>query len=93
MTKGQRDAAVKKRAASFQRAVKAYPVRPERLLCQLLDAKEAVARSVRILQGSGPLELGAADFHRALDALAAITGDEAGDDLLDAVFTRFCIGK
>jgi tRNA modification GTPase len=59
----------------------------------LLDARDALARSIRIFQSGGPLELGAADFHRALDALAAITGDEAGDDLLDAVFTRFCIGK
>jgi tRNA modification GTPase len=59
----------------------------------LLDARDALVRSVRIFQGGGPLELGAADIHRALDALAAITGDEAGDDLLDAVFTRFCIGK
>jgi tRNA modification GTPase len=59
----------------------------------LLEARDAVVRCLGIFRSGGPLELGAADLHRALLALAAVTGDEAGDDLLDAVFSRFCIGK
>jgi tRNA modification GTPase len=33
------------------------------------------------------------DVRAALDALGEITGETAGDDVLDAIFKRFCIGK
>lgn len=33
------------------------------------------------------------DIRRAIDALGQITGETAGDDLLDEIFRRFCIGK
>jgi tRNA modification GTPase len=40
-----------------------------------------------------PHDLLAIDLRAALDALGEITGDNAGDDLLDTIFSRFCIGK
>lgn len=40
-----------------------------------------------------PPELTAIDLREAMDALDEITGDQAGDDLLDHIFERFCIGK
>ncbi len=33
------------------------------------------------------------DVRAALEALGEITGETAGEDLLDAIFRRFCIGK
>lgn len=33
------------------------------------------------------------DLHAAVDELGAITGESAAPDLLDAIFSRFCIGK
>jgi tRNA modification GTPase len=65
----------------------------ERQAHELATAVSAVGRAREVLEASQPIELGAADLHRALEALAAITGDRAGDDLLDEIFTRFCIGK
>jgi tRNA modification GTPase len=44
------------------------------------------------LQGAAP-ELLAIDLTNALAALGEITGDTVGDDLLHAIFSRFCIGK
>lgn len=38
-------------------------------------------------------ELLALDIRRALDALGEITGSVVTDDILDSVFSRFCIGK
>jgi tRNA modification GTPase len=35
----------------------------------------------------------AGDLTAALNALGEITGETVGDDLLDLIFTRFCIGK
>ncbi|MDF1664766.1 MAG: tRNA uridine-5-carboxymethylaminomethyl(34) synthesis GTPase MnmE, partial [Planctomycetota bacterium] len=38
-------------------------------------------------------ELSMIDIRAALDALGEITGAVATDDILDAIFGRFCIGK
>ena len=65
----------------------------ERHARQLVSAGEDVTRARGVLESSGNLELCAADLGRALTSLAAITGEEVGDDLLDAIFSRFCIGK
>ena len=40
-----------------------------------------------------PLELIAEDMHRATRALGRIVGSVDVEDILDAVFSRFCIGK
>jgi tRNA modification GTPase len=40
-----------------------------------------------------PLELLAEDLRAAHTALATITGEFTADDLLGAIFSRFCIGK
>ena len=40
-----------------------------------------------------PLELFAEELREAQTALAAITGEFTADDLLGAIFSRFCIGK
>jgi tRNA modification GTPase len=38
-------------------------------------------------------DLVAADIRRALYSLGLITGEITTDDLLDNIFTKFCIGK
>jgi tRNA modification GTPase len=44
--------------------------------------------------GTGlPEDFVAIDVRAALDALGEITGETAGEDLLDTIFRRFCIGK
>ncbi|NJL05346.1 MAG: hypothetical protein HC911_10705 [Chloroflexaceae bacterium] len=40
-----------------------------------------------------PPDMIAGDLTAALNALGEVTGDVVGDDLLDAIFSRFCIGK
>ena len=44
-------------------------------------------------QGDGALELVAEELRGAHDALGEITGAFSADDLLGAIFSRFCIGK
>jgi tRNA U34 5-carboxymethylaminomethyl modifying GTPase MnmE/TrmE len=39
------------------------------------------------------LELAAEDLHRALDQTNELLGESTGDDILDRIFERFCIGK
>ena len=38
-------------------------------------------------------ELAASCLHSALSSLGAVTGEEANPDMLDEIFSRFCIGK
>jgi tRNA modification GTPase len=46
-----------------------------------------------LAQPAGATELGAEDLRRAADALGRVTGAVDIEDVLDAVFGRFCIGK
>jgi tRNA modification GTPase len=40
-----------------------------------------------------PLEIVSLDLRDALSALGEVTGETTTDDILDQIFTRFCIGK
>jgi tRNA modification GTPase len=60
----------------------------------LLDrAATGLARLADALDARMPLELATVEAREALVALGAITGDEVGEDVLDELFGRFCIGK
>lgn len=45
------------------------------------------------LQKNAPLDLAALDIQEALERLCEMTGDNVTDQLLDDVFSTFCIGK
>jgi tRNA modification GTPase len=58
----------------------------------LRDAEAALDRAAREAPGLG-MEFVSLDLRAALEALGGITGRHAGEDLLDRVFARFCLGK
>ncbi len=59
----------------------------------LRRARGAVIRTVEGLSGGHPLELAASDLRIAVHAVGEIVGRTATEDLLDAIFSQFCIGK
>ena len=66
----------------------------ERHLRALHAADSHLAAAAAHLEASSPpLELFAEELREAQAALAAITGEFTADDLLGAIFSRFCIGK
>ncbi len=57
----------------------------------LEKALEAIERAKEA--ASGPLELCAADARSALTSLGEITGEVTTEEILDRIFSEFCIGK
>ncbi|MFZ0657913.1 MAG: tRNA uridine-5-carboxymethylaminomethyl(34) synthesis GTPase MnmE [Candidatus Binataceae bacterium] len=61
------------------------------------DALERALSSLRAARASVlermPPEISAVDITAAVEALGAITGEVTGEDVLDAIFREFCIGK
>ncbi len=62
--------------------------------------QEALQRVASHLQASQtslaqdlPLDFVSIDLHAAFEALGEVTGETASEDLLDAIFSEFCIGK
>ncbi|MBM4309339.1 MAG: tRNA uridine-5-carboxymethylaminomethyl(34) synthesis GTPase MnmE [Deltaproteobacteria bacterium] len=53
----------------------------------------ALGRAREAVQSSRPFELVSADVQDALHCLGDITGETTSADILDAIFSRFCIGK
>ena len=66
----------------------------ERHLRALHAAEEHLALAAGELEAEPPaLELFAEELREAQTALSTITGEFTADDLLGAIFSRFCIGK
>jgi tRNA modification GTPase len=53
----------------------------------------AASSAVEGMQRRTPLELISIDIKEAIDSLEEITGVIANEDMLDRIFSRFCIGK
>ena len=65
-------------------------LRQKLLLEKSLNSAEAVLEQ---LQSETSSELVAIDLKGAIDALGVISGDNARLDVLDQIFSRFCVGK
>jgi len=59
----------------------------------LRRAHVAVRSARRALEQGLGMELVAVDVAEAIEVLGEITGETASEDLLDAIFGRFCVGK
>jgi tRNA modification GTPase len=56
-------------------------------------ARAATLRTVAALRAGETLELAALDLRIAVNAVGEIVGKTATEDLLDMIFSQFCIGK
>ncbi|MBR4402037.1 MAG: tRNA uridine-5-carboxymethylaminomethyl(34) synthesis GTPase MnmE [Flavobacteriales bacterium] len=59
----------------------------------LLRASVSIDRVVSGMQVGLTADLLSVDIREAINILAEITGDVSSDDILGAIFSRFCIGK
>jgi tRNA modification GTPase len=59
----------------------------------LKEAQEALAHACTALEQSLPHEMLLIDLYTALQAVDSITGATTADDILNRIFSTFCIGK
>lgn len=59
----------------------------------LLQAKESLELAERSIDLHMPVDLLSSVLRNAAESLAQITGDEVTQELVDEIFSRFCIGK
>jgi tRNA modification GTPase len=59
----------------------------------LLRARRSLGHFCSEAHAATPLEFLAIDLREALQALGEITGETTPDEILDRIFSRFCIGK
>jgi len=56
-------------------------------------ARQAALRTIDALRSEQSLEFVALDLHIAVNAVGEIVGKTTTEDLLDSIFSQFCIGK
>ena len=59
----------------------------------LKEVEKSVSDIVKGLDEKLPGDLLALDIHRCIQFLGEITGEVSNDDMLDYIFSKFCIGK
>ncbi|MBS0013329.1 MAG: hypothetical protein KFF46_05100, partial [Desulfobacterales bacterium] len=61
--------------------------------CRLDQAAEAISNVISGLENQRLPELIAIDLHEAISAIDEITGQHVETDVLDEIFSRYCVGK
>ena len=56
-------------------------------------SRAAALRALAALRSAESLEFAALDLRAAVNAVGEIVGKTTTDDLLDLIFSQFCIGK
>ena len=58
-----------------------------------MGAKDSLVGVQRTLEAGMPVDLAAIDLREAWEYLGEITGDTVGEDVIDRIFSDFCLGK
>jgi tRNA modification GTPase len=65
----------------------------ERHVKMLRNAVMNLDEAISMLQNGEPMEVAELSAHYAYDSLGKIIGEEVGDEVLNTVFSKFCLGK
>ncbi|SHF21664.1 tRNA uridine-5-carboxymethylaminomethyl(34) synthesis GTPase MnmE [Caloramator proteoclasticus] len=59
----------------------------------LFKAKESILKGIETIELGLPLDIASVEYKDAYLKLGEITGDTAAEDIIDRIFSDFCIGK
>ncbi|MCP4445877.1 MAG: tRNA uridine-5-carboxymethylaminomethyl(34) synthesis GTPase MnmE [Myxococcales bacterium] len=90
---GLRDAILARVTGGALESAEGCVVTNERQRYRFEAANGYLDAASKLIERSAPAELTIVELNAARGALAEITGEEVGDEMLDALFSRFCIGK
>ena len=65
----------------------------ERHVHLLRKASIDIDEAISVLHSGEPVEVAELSAHYAYESLGKIIGEEVGDEILDTVFSKFCLGK
>ena len=65
----------------------------ERHIACAKAAAASLQRAAQAIEDGAPLDMASIDLWEARRKLGEITGEDAGEDVIDAVFRNFCVGK
>jgi tRNA modification GTPase len=68
-------------------------IESERQRILLLQASEAVKRAIALVERDIPLDIVAAELGEAMQSLGELTGEVTPADILQKIFSGFCVGK
>lgn len=68
-------------------------IESERQREELMRAGESLRQAMTLARQSVPLDIIAVELGEALDALGTLTGEVASTDILEKIFSGFCVGK
>lgn len=80
-------------AQSYHIDISAPFVANKRQLHCIEAAEESISRCLDALHTGYTLDVIAIDVEEAIDSLLTLTGSKASEEIIDAVFQRFCVGK
>ncbi|MDF9825670.1 tRNA modification GTPase [Breznakia sp. PF5-3] len=82
-----------KKYEQYHEAYQTPMLQNERQLALMQQAKQALHRAMEALEKEMELDLVTIDLQEAYYALKDIIGEVSKDDLLDTLFSKFCLGK
>lgn len=60
---------------------------------QVCKARESIERAIGVVKQAMPIDIIAVDIKQALEDLGYITGDNVSEDIINEIFSKFCLGK
>lgn len=88
-----RDAIKRNLARGFIKSDGGNIVTNERHKDALVRAKAALVHGIELLEMREPLEVAEIEVHDSFQILGEIIGETASEEILDTVFSKFCLGK
>lgn len=60
---------------------------------QIHKSLESIERGIQTVENQMPIDIVAVEIKQALEDLGSITGDNVSEDIIQSIFSKFCLGK
>ena len=60
---------------------------------QIHKALGSIERAIKTVENEMPIDIVAVEIKQALEDLGSITGDNVSEDIIQSIFSKFCLGK